>query len=220
MIKLIGILIVVIGTTFEFNMLLTILAAAFATGLAGGMEPVAILGTIGSAFSTHRFLSFYLLILPLVGMLGRRGMYEKIESDFQKARKATAGHILQLYMTIRQFSVSLGLFLAGHAVARALVVPMVLEAARREGRLLPSLTDRVKATIVATENCGNFFGQCLFIASGGVILVRSVMGQAGYQVSILRLILFAIPTALAAYAIVLVRCSMLDMALRREAWKE
>ena len=224
MIKLIGILIVIIGATFELNPLLTILAAAFATGLVSGIEPVGILEMIGDAFTTHRFLSIIILVLPLIGMLERRGLYEKIEADFQKVRNAAAGRVLLLYMTIRQISVALGILFVGHFLARSFVAPMALEAAGREGRLLPSSVDRVKAMVVASENCGNFFGQLLFLASGGGLFVRAVMEQAGYSVSLLRIALYALPTALAAYGLVDLRCRLLDMALRREvgerAWRE
>ncbi len=224
MIKLIGIVIVIVGASFELNPLLTILAAVFATGLAGGLDLVALLEMIGNTFTTHRFLSVFLLTLPLVGLLERRGLYEKIESELHKAKDATAGRILRLYMAIRQTSVALGILLTGHAIVHELVAPMAIEAAKREGKLLPSTIDRVKAMAVAMENCGNFFGQLLFVASGGVLFVSAIMEQAGYPVSILKAVLFAIPTALAAYAIVAVRCRLLDGALRREAgdeaWRE
>lgn len=220
MINLIGILIILIGTTFEFNLLLTILLVIFVMGLFAGISPVAILEMIGNAFVAYRFLSIFFLVLPLWGLLERLGLYKKMEAEFQYVKDATAGRILQLYMTVRQASVALGIMLGGHQIARTLVAPMVLEAAKREGRLLPSMVDRVKAMIVATENCGNFFGQLLFIASGGSLFVRAVLEQAGYPVSILRLVLYALPTALAAYVIVMVRCTLLDSALRREAGEE
>lgn len=224
LIKLIGILIVIIGATFEINPLLTILAAAFATGLASEIEPVVILEMIGDAFTTHRYLSIFILVLPLIGMLERRGLYEKMEADFQKAKNAAAGRVLSLYMTIRQISVALGILFVGHFLARSFVAPMALEAALREGKLLPSTLDRVKAMVVASENCGNFFGQLLFVASGGGLFVRAVMEQAGYSISLLKIVLYAIPTAFAAYGLVIWRCRLLDMALRREigerAWQE
>ena len=224
MINLIGILIILIGTTFEFNLLLTILLVVFVMGMFAGISPIAILEMIGNAFVAHRFLSIFLLLLPLWGLLERWGLHKKIEAEFQHVKDATAGHILQLYMTLRQVSVALGITLGGHQIAHTLIAPMVLEAAKREGRLLPSIVDHVKAMVVATENCGNFFGQLLFIASGGSLFVRAVLEQAGYTVSILRLILYAVPTALAAYVIVMVQCALLDSLLRRESgektWRE
>ena len=223
LIKLIGILIVIIGATFEFNLLLTILLAAFITGLVGNMEFIAILETIGNAFTTHRFLSTFLLILPLLGLLERRGLHKKVESVLRRGKDASVGRILWLYMTMRQLSVALGVLLGGHPLVRSLVAPMAEEAARRQGNLLPSTLDRVKAMAIATENCGNFFGQLLFVASTGGLLVKAAMEQAGYPVSIMKIALYGVPTALAAYAIVVVRCRRLDEALRqeaREAWQD
>ena len=60
MINLIGILIILIGTTFEFNLLLTILLVIFVMGLFAGISPVAILEMIGNVFVAYRFLSILL----------------------------------------------------------------------------------------------------------------------------------------------------------------
>ena len=225
MIKLIGVLIVIIGTTFDLNLLLTIFVAAFVTGWAADIAPIAILEIIGSAFTQHRFLSIFLLLFPLVGLLERRGLYEKMESVFHRAKGAAVGKFLWLYLTIREVSVAMGILLVGHPISRTLVAPMALEAAKREGNLLPSATDFVKAMVIATENCGNFFGQSLFIASGSALFVKAVMEQAGYSVSILKIILYSCPTALIAYGIASVRCCWVASTLRREAeeikkWRE
>lgn len=218
--RLIGILIVIIGATFDFNLLLTILLAAFATGLAGGLDLVVLLEMVGDAFTRHRFLSLYLLLFPLLGMLERRGLYEKIEADLERVKGATVGSFMRLYMAIRQASRGLGVMLSGHVIARTVVAPMALEAAQKEGRLLPSVLDHLKAMIVATENCGNFFGQNLFIASGGVLFIKAVMEQAGYPVNTLKIVLYSFPTALAAYGLFVVSCKRLDTLLHREAGEE
>lgn len=225
MIKLIGVLIVIIGATFELNLLLTILVAAFVTGWVADMESITILEIIGNAFTQHRFLSMILLVLPLVGLLERRGLYEKMESVFHRVKGAAVGSILWFYLTIREVSVAMGILFVGHPISRTLVAPMALEAAKREGDVLPSTMDLVKAMVIATENCGNFFGQSLFIASGSALFVRAVMEQAGYSVSILKIILYSCPIALIAYGIVSVRCCLVASNLRREAeeikkWRE
>lgn len=225
MIKLIGVLIVIIGTTFELNLLLTILVAAFVTGWVADMESITILEIIGNAFTQHRFLSMILLVLPLVGLLERRGLYEKMESVFHRVKGAAVGSILWFYLTIREVSVAMGILFVGHPISRTLVAPMALEAAKREGDVLPSTMDLVKAMVIATENCGNFFGQSLFIASGSALFVRAVMEQAGYSVSILKIILYSCPIALIAYGLVSVRCCLVASNLRREAeeikkWRE
>lgn len=225
MIKLIGVLIVIIGATFELNLLLTILVAAFVTGWVADMESITILEIIGNAFTQHRFLSMILLVLPLVGLLERRGLYEKMESVFHRVKGAAVGSILWFYLTIREVSVAMGILFVGHPISRTLVAPMALEAAKREGDVLPSTMDLVKAMVIATENCGNFFGQSLFIASGSALFVRAVMEQAGYSVSILKIILYSCPIALIAYGLVSVRCCLVASNLRREAeeikkWRE
>ena len=225
MIKLIGVLIVIIGATFELNLLLTILVATFVTGWVADMESITILEIIGNTFTQHRFLSMILLVFPVVGLLERRGLYEKMENVFHRAKGAAVGSILWFYLTIREVSVAMGILFVGHPISRTLVAPMALEAAKREGDVLPSTMDLVKAMVIATENCGNFFGQSLFIASGSALFVRAVMEQAGYSVSILKIILYSCPIGLIAYGLVSVRCYFVASNLRREAeeirkWRE
>ena len=55
MIKLIGVLIVIIGATFELNLLLTILVATFVTGWVADMESITILEIIGNTFTSCAF---------------------------------------------------------------------------------------------------------------------------------------------------------------------
>ena len=119
MINLIGILIILIGTTFEFNLLLTILLVIFVMGLFAGISPVAILEMIGNAFVAYRFLSIFFLVLPLWGLLERLGLYKKMEAEFQYVKDATAGRILQLYMTVWQASVALGIMLGGNCTRQS-----------------------------------------------------------------------------------------------------
>ena len=85
MINLIGILIILIGTTFEFNLLLTILLVIFVMGLFAGISPVAILEIIGNTFVAYRFLSIFFLVLPLWGLLFRS--YDLVRSEERRVGK-------------------------------------------------------------------------------------------------------------------------------------
>lgn len=221
MIRLIGILIVVIGLAFRFNALLVILVAAFATGIAGDMHVVSILQTIGDAFTTNRYMSIFILILPVFGLLERHGLREKAENLVRSMKAATPGRIMLLYMLFRQFTAAFGLYLNGHpTMIRPIVSPMSEGAAGKWGKLSIRLTDYVKGMAAASENYGNFYGQLLFVAAGGLLLIKGVFDQAGYSVDLLKMTRYAIPTAVAAYLVAIVRYFLMDARVRKEAGKE
>ncbi len=221
MIKLIGIVIVVAGLAFRFNTLLVILLAAFATGLAGDMGIVQILETIGNAFTSSRYMSLYILVLPVFGLLERYGLREKAEDIVRGLKAATAGRIFLLYMAFRQITAIFGLHLNGHpTMIRPIVAPMAEAAAAKNGKLSPRLIDYIKGMAASSENYGNFYGQLGFIAASGLLLIKGVMDQAGYPVDLITMAGYALPTAGAAYLVAIVRYHLMDARIKREAGKE
>ncbi|MDU4961663.1 MAG: DUF969 domain-containing protein [Sporomusaceae bacterium] len=216
--ELIGVVIVVLGLMLRFNPLLVVIAAGFATGLTAGMSPLAILEAIGRAFTTNRYMSLLILVLPVIGVLERYGLRERAETLIRRLQAATSGRILLTYMLCRQLTVALGLLLGGHpAFIRPLISPMAEAAAARSGAALsPALIDKIRAMAAAAENYGNFYGQLMFIASGGLLLIKGVMDQAGYPVDLLTMAKYAIPTAIAALVLAGFRFALLDREIARE----
>ena len=218
MLKLIGIVIVVAGLMLRFNPLLVVVVAGFATGLVAGMTPLDILSAIGQAFVTNRYMSLLVLILPVIGVLERFGLRERAEMTIQRIKGVTAGRIMLLYMVFRQVTVGLGLQLGGHPTfIRPLVAPMA-EAAASPGKPLEQpMLDQVRAMSATSENYGNFFGQLLFIAAPGLLLIKGVLEQAGYKVDLLVMAQYAIPTALAALIVAAIRYTLFDRQLAQHA---
>ena len=216
MIKLIGILIVVIGLAFRFNPLIVVIVAGFATGLVAGMGPVEILSVIGNAFVTNRYMSLFILLLPVIGILERHGLREQAERFIMRMKGATAGRIMLTYMLFRQVTVALGLQVGGHpSFIRPIVSPMA-EAAVSKGRPLPPpVLDEIRGMAASSENYGNFYGQLMFIAAGGLLLIKGVMEQSGYQVDLMKMALYAIPTGVLALAIAAVRYTLFDRRMAR-----
>ena len=60
MLVLSGILVVILGFLAGLNPLLVVTVAGFVTGLAAGIDPVAVLADFGHAFITSRYVSDYL----------------------------------------------------------------------------------------------------------------------------------------------------------------
>ena len=215
MIKLIGVVIVIAGLLFRFNPLLVVLAAGFATGLVAGMSPLEILSAIGQAFVTNRYMSLLVLVLPVIGVLERFGLREKAEDIIRGMKTLTAGRVMFVYQLFRQVTVGLGLQLGGHpSFIRPIIAPMTEAAAAREGVSSAGWLDRIRGMSASAENYGNFFGQLLFPAAGGLLLIKGVMENAGYKVDLLVMSQYAIPSAIAASAIALARFLLLDRAIR------
>ena len=215
MIKLIGVVIVIVGLLFRFNPLLVVLVAGFATGLVAGMSPLDILSAIGQAFVTNRYMSLLILVLPVIGVLERFGLREKAEDIIRSMRTLTAGRVMFAYQIFRQVTVGLGLQLGGHpSFIRPIIAPMTEAAAAREGATSVAWLDRIRGMSASAENYGNFFGQLLFPAAGGLLLIKGVLENAGYKVDLLVMAQYAIPTAVAASAIALVRYLLLDRDIR------
>ena len=77
-IKLIGILIIIIGFILKFDTIAIILIAAVVTGLVAGMDIVEVLSTLGKAFVDQRLVTLFMLTLPMVGLIERFGLSNKL----------------------------------------------------------------------------------------------------------------------------------------------
>jgi uncharacterized membrane protein len=73
----------------------------------------------------------------------------------------------------------------------------------------------VRAHAAAADNVGLFFGEDVFIAIGSILLIKGFLEQNGIVVEPRELALWAIPTALTAFAIHGTRLLLLDRTLAR-----
>uniref|UniRef100_UPI00197FAC00 5-oxoproline transporter, DUF969 family subunit n=1 Tax=Vogesella mureinivorans TaxID=657276 RepID=UPI00197FAC00 len=64
LLPLAGVGLVVLGFALRLNPALVVVGAGFATALLAGIEPVATLELLGTAFVKNRFLALLLLTLP------------------------------------------------------------------------------------------------------------------------------------------------------------
>jgi uncharacterized membrane protein len=219
MLTLSGIAIVVVGFLLRINPLLVVAMAAIATGLAAGLDLVAVISAFGKAFNDDRFVSIPWLVLPVIGLLERFGLQERARQLVGRMRAATPGRLLLVYLVMRQVTSALGLTaLGGHAqMVRPLIAPMAEGAAEsRFGSLTDGERQTVLAHAAAADNVGLFFGEDIFIAIGSILLIKGFLDQNGIAVSPLDLSVWAIPTAFCALAIHGLRLLLLDRRLRRK----
>ena len=215
MLVLSGILVMVIGLMLRFNALLVVVAAGFVTGLAGGLSINDIVGAIGEAFVKNRYMSLFILILPVIGLMERHGLRERAEILIGKINAATAGRIFMIYLFVRQVTVAFGINMSGMvAMVRPLIAPMS-EAAVAQGRPVSQRTlDKVRGIAASADNTGNFFGQNLFLAAGGLLLIKGVMEQLGYSVELTDMVLYGLPTAVCAYLVNFIRFIIFDKTIQ------
>jgi uncharacterized membrane protein len=214
---LIGIALVVIGFALKMNPMLVVTASAIVTGLIAGMDPVEVISTFGKAFNDNRIIAIVWIVLPVIGLLERFGLQQRAAAVIRTMRNATTGRLLILYLVYRQITAAIGLHsTAGHPqTVRPLVAPMALAAAEKQhGGLNEDEAEQVKAYSAATDNVGLFFGEDIFFAIGSIVLIQQILATYGYDLAPLELALWAIPTAIAAFAIHATRLMLFDRKLK------
>ena len=135
-----------VGLALRFNALLVVIVAGFVTGLAAKMGVREIVTIIGDAFIKNRYMSLFVLVLPVIGLAEHYGLRERAEILIGKLKAVTAGRIFSLYMFIRQCIVALGVSLGGHPTfIRPLIAPMGEAATLKERQASKETLDRILA---------------------------------------------------------------------------
>jgi uncharacterized membrane protein len=216
---LIGVAVVVLGFAARLNPLLVITVSAFVTGAFAHLGPVQVLGALGKAFHDNRLVSVSLLVLPLVGTLERAGLQARARALIVRLRGVSLPQLLIAYLLFRQVTAAVGLLSVAsqYQTVRPLLAPMAEAAAEREGPLGDADRQAIRAQAAATENIGAFFAEDIFVAIGSVLLIVGVLRSSGVVVEPLRLSLWAIPSALAAFLIQSGRILLFSRRLRRRA---
>ncbi|MBX3483485.1 DUF969 domain-containing protein [Phenylobacterium sp.] len=220
MLTLLGVAAVVVGFAVRLNPLLVVVIAAFVTGLAAGMTPVAVLEAFGKAFNESRLITVAYLVLPMVGVVERAGIQEQAKKLMLRLRGVSVGPLLIAYLLFRQGTSALGLTsIAGQTQSiRPIVAPMAEGAVESHGGTLDDAErQRVKAMAAATDNVGLFFGEDIFVAIGSILLMVGFLATAGITLDPIHLSLWAIPTAIVAFLLHAARLLLFDRARRRGA---
>lgn len=217
---LLGVAIVVLGFVLRLNPALVVVVAGIVSGLVAGLSLPDLLALLGRSFVSNRTLLLFVLTLPTIGLLERAGLREHAHAWIIRFRQLTFARLLIAYLAMRQFLSMLGLIdLAGHAqTVRPLLAPMAEAAAEKIDPALDDASrDRVKALAAATDNVGRFFGEDVFLAFGGVLLIQSFLDQHGIALDPRSIAMWALPTAIAAFVIQSVRLVLQQRRIARNA---
>lgn len=216
---LLGILIVVIGFVVRFNPVAVVVAAGMASGLLAGKSIGELLALLGASFVSNRALLLFAFTLPAIGVLERAGLREHVHAWILRMRGMTLARLLIGYLGLRQLLSMIGLTnVAGPAqTVRPLLAPMSEAAAQKTvGAIDEPTRQRLLALDAATDNVGLFFGEDVFVAIGAVLLIQGFYAQNGIVLEPLRIALWALPTAVAAFVIHSIRILLFQRALRRK----
>lgn len=220
MLVLLGIAVLVAGFLLRLNPLMVILAAALVTGVSGGLSLPETVAAFGKAFNDNRYISIVWLVLPVIGLLERYGLQEQARRLISNLRTVTTGRLLTGYLLVRQITAALGQTkLGGHPqMVRPLIAPMAEAAAEARHPGMPDKTRfLIRSHAAGADNIGLFFGEDIFIAIASILLIKGFLEQNGIIVQPLHLSVWAIPTAIVAFAIHGTRLILLDRRIAREA---
>ncbi len=219
MLKLIGILIIVIGFIRKYDTLAVVVTAGIVTGLVGGMDIIQIFDVIGTSFVKTRYMSLFLLTLPVIGILERYGLREQAANLIGGMKKVTAGSVLSIYTLIRLIAGALSVRLGGHVqFIRPLINPMAFGAAQKSQPHVDEHDEEViKGYAAATENFGNFFGQNVFVASAGVLLIVGTLEELGTAVNPLDVAKASVPIAVITFVYTAIYYHLLDRKLANKS---
>lgn len=220
MIKLVGILLILVGFTLKLDTIAVVLIAGLVTGLASSMDITEVLNILGSSFVENRYVTLLLLTLPTIGILERNGLRERAGKCIRALKGATTGKVLSLYLVIRAILAAMSISLGGHVqIIRPIIYPMAKGASEKDKKLDKKLDEELKGLANSMENFGNFYGQNIFIASPGVLLILGTMEGAGVAVDAYDIAKASIPMAIIVIILISLRNIIFDKKIAKQMGK-
>ena len=219
---LIGILMVIVGFALKLDSIAVIIISALATGFAAHMDITEILSILGETFVNQRLMTIFILTLPVIGISEKYGLKQKAIDLIKKIKNLSTGRLLTFYCLIRQIAGAMSLRVGGHPqFIRPLINPMAQGAAiSKYGKLDEKTEAKIKAAAASMDNYGNFYGQNLFLASSGVLLIANTLSDLGYATTGLDIAKASVPVAVITFGLVLVQNILLDKQLERQFGKK
>lgn len=218
LIKLLGIVIVIAGFALKLDSILIIVAAMIFTGLVSGLDPVALLETVGSNFIANRNMAIFILIMLVTGTLERNGLREAAAALIGRFKGATSGLVIGIYGIMRAIFAAFNVGFGGVAgFVRPVVMPMAEGAITAHGKKPhEEHLEELKGMAAGMENVTWFFGQVLFVGGSGAILVQNTLAGLGYEVELGPLAAVEIPVCVIATVITIIFYYLKDRYLLKK----
>lgn len=218
MIKLLGVLFVIVGFALKLNPIGIVIIAGILTGMLGGMNIVKILQTLGSTFVDNRYMSLFIMMLPIIATLERNGLKEISTRFIAKIKQATPGKVTLGYGIFRvifaAFNVSFGGVVG---FVRPIIYPMATGTLiNKFGKVKDEDAEEIKAVGAREENIAWFFGQVLFIADSGILLVKGTLDPLGYTITPLKAVEAEIPVTIISIILSGILLNIMDKKMLRK----
>ena len=219
--SLIGVFIIIIGFILKIDTLAIVVVAGIATGFVGGLDFNEILTKLGEAFVANRYMTLFVITLPVIGLMERYGLKERAAWLISQLKSAKADGVLSIYLVFRLLMAALSIRMSGHVqFGRPLVLPMAEGAARANYKELNEKdSETIKGLTAAAENYGNFFGQNLFIGAAGVMLIVGTLNELGYTVDSKQgpttIALYTLPIAVIALILGVIQFKLNEKKMQR-----
>ena len=219
---LLGIVIVIVGFALKLDSILIIIVAAVVTAMVGGIGVDGFLTTLGSSFVSNRSMAIFIIVLLVTGTLERNGLKTAAAKLIGRVRNATPGMVIALYGVMRLVFAAFNVSFGGVAgFVRPVIMPMAVGAIEASGHEpKDEYVEELKAMASGMENVAWFFGQMLFVGTGGALLVQSTLKPLGYDVDLLRMALIEVPVAVIAVGVTAAYYMVRDARLRRTYYGE
>lgn len=221
-IKLIGIIIIILGFLLKMDTIATVVIAGLVTALVSGISLTEFLTLLGEAFVSQRFVTLFLLTLPMIGLSETFGLKEQAVRLIQGIKGLSSGGLLTVYQLIREVAGFFSIRLGGHPqFVRPLIYPMAEAAAQVEEdqHLSDELVEQIKARSAAADNYGNFFAQNTFAGSAGIQLISATLVDLGLNGNQSTLAIASVPIAVCALILGAFFNWRFDQKIKKEAQK-
>ena len=99
--SLIGVFSIIIGFILKIDTLAIVVVAGIATGFVGGLDFNEILTKLGEAFVANRYMTLFVITLPVIGLMERYGLKERAAWLISQLKSAKADGVLSIYLVFR-----------------------------------------------------------------------------------------------------------------------
>ncbi|MCH4886954.1 DUF969 domain-containing protein [Acidaminobacter sp. JC074] len=218
MLKLIGVLIVIVGFALRFNAIAIVMSAGFVTAMVSGMSIPEFLSLLGETFVNTRYMAMFIMIIPVIGVLERNGMKQTAAMAIGKIKNASPGKVVSAYGIFRTIFAAFNVSFGGVAgFVRPVVYPMAVGTIEETGHEIEEEDEEeIKAMCGAIENVAWFFGQVLFVAGAGILLVKGTLEPQGYEIDPMTCVKAEVPVVIFALVVTTILFMLKDRKMMKK----
>lgn len=222
MLSLIGVIVVIVGFALRLEPIAIIVVSAVVTAICGQIGPEEMFTIVGNNFVWNRNQVVLIILMILTGSLEKNGLKEAGANLVRKIKGLTSGMLIVFYGVLYEIAVIFKIPFGGYAAyVRPIMMPMTIGTIEAKGEEVTEEHEEVMKTMyLKSENMGNFFGQLLFVANAGVLLIQSTLAGIGYEVDVSKIAMVQIPVAVFAFVVNGVQSVLVDRKMVKKYYPD